>query len=338
MGLVLCVSTVNCDYLLNGNDGKNSPVPLPLPCTDACKTDLEQTPEAISYFNGGWYGPFPNYKIKMDLKRVGQKVTAKIEVPTCTVEGDVKPVDYVALDKLATDVTTYISGVQMIDGGDEVLTFADGDTEEKLYLKVSDSSYQKPIVKNASDVEAIRNQLQVIADSVLVHCAKTDATYKIWLREHVSASAVVDADMLVPHPRFTINIQDIRVSHETTGIRIDGFRRVVKMNETCQWSINKHISNDTAWRLAMAKVSIERSEVICDMAQGSSPDDIRVIFPKYPKVLSMYKKSGKVESTQFGCNARERVANADDFERLVNQYLTAQSPVCTSNISEPYDR
>lgn len=335
MGLVLSLSTVNCGYIFNGNDDKYSEVTPP--CVgEQCKTDLEAAPEKISYTHGGWHSEYPNWRLKMVMERQGNKVIVLAETPQCSLLGEIKASDYVALNALTQDIETQIQTGDIIDAGEESITITEDKQASKLYLRMSDGALNKPIVKNTADAEKIRAQIQVIADQVLKSCAAPTTTKAVWYRQNVDAGGRVDSASLVPHPSFTINIHDIRVTHEQTGTRIQGFRTIVEMDKTCQVQVNTVVAADAAWRTAVDKISIQHTDVICMPALGAKAEDMYVMFPRFPESLTLYKRSGDVVTGAFGCMTSNQVRDAADFQRLLKSYLDAQTKVCISNISRPY--
>lgn len=336
-GVMLSLSAVGCDF--NGDGGNvYTPTPLPQPCVgDACKTDLETTPEKVTYFDGGWYGPSPNYRLEMELTRTGGQVSAKVKTPSCSITADVLAADYIKLDDVSSGVPVKIETITMVDGGDEILKVTESGKLFELHLKLGDSSTGKPVVRDSADAVAIRNQINLIADKALSKCPAAVAINKLWLRENVSDAGAVDHRMLIPNPRFEIKIQDIRVTHEAAGTRIQGYRTIVQMDKTCQVQVNSVIVNNASWKTATKKVSIERTDVICMRAPGAEhEDDMRVLFPQNPKKLSLYYTSGKIEHGFFGCENRDQVRNSSDFETLVSNFLNAKQATCISNISRPY--
>ncbi len=340
MGLVLAVSTVNCES--GKNNGGFTPVPLPQPCTgDNCITDLdiESTPEKISYFDGGWYGlpNVPNWRLKVDIDRSGNKINAKVQTPSCTVAGTITAKDYVALDTAMLNVATKVDEVSMVDGGDEVITVTEDGVISKLFLKTGDSSYRKPVVKNRADADRIRKQVQAIADFALKSCKNIPDRYKAWYRQNVYSNGTVDQRALIPHPRLTNTIHDIRITHEASGTRIQGYRTITDLIKTCQVQVNAVIASDAAWRAALAKVNIVRSEIICYPTLGqASEEDMHIYYPANPLSLTVYNRNGTSQTGNFGCMYENRVENGYELENLIKKYLDAQTAKCSSNLSELY--
>ncbi|MCC6137769.1 MAG: hypothetical protein IT287_04005, partial [Bdellovibrionaceae bacterium] len=236
------------------------------------------------------------------------------------------PSAYVTLHELTLDVPTRIDDVHMVDGGDEVITLTDIDSSESLYLKTGDHSYKKQVVKNASDADAIRLQIKKIADAVLASCSKKDETYRLWLRENVSPAGKADVSAMVPHPRYDNTVQDLRITQEKSSIHISGYRIVVSSNKICTTTVDQRVAATTAWKDAIAAVTITSAELVCARALGASEEDWRIFFPTHPKQLSIYKKSGKVETGYFGCWNSERVDNFGKVDAQLKTFLKTQPP------------
>lgn len=347
IGVAFCLSTVACKVdVSDDGDTSNPPTPcdkknqgdglLQTSCTPIEVYDLEGTPDKVHFFHGGWFGANPDFSLNMTIVRTGKKLEASVETPNCKITGTVEPAYYFYLNKLTTNVKTFVDNSQTVDRGDEVITLTSGRISESLYLRNGDGSYKKQVVKFSADAETIRKHVQRIADAILVNCNKQDTHHRILLRQNVSPTSQVDTKALVPHPRYDIIIDDLRVTTAVSGIHISGYRVIVNLAKTCKTEIDLRVSADVQWKQAIAQASIEKSELICARALAlPSDEDMRVFMPTYPRRATILSASGTRATGLFGCEHSPRAIGFEQLEALLTATLTTQSTVCTSNIAEP---
>lgn len=331
LGAALCLSTVNCKIHFS-KDGEIIDDPCKTPTgtdrtMDLQVCDLESAPTKIEYFHGGWYGygTLPNHRLSLTLTRRGIGVSGHAESPTCKIDGVVDINEFLALDQLSTDVKTVIQEDNIIDAGDESLAISDDDGTEKIFLRTSDGGYKKPLVRDQTDADAIRKQVNKIADALLANCEIDDPIVRVVLTERIDTKTfVADKDATLPHKKFDLTVQDIRIQLSgATDSSINGYRIVTKPTERCTTKISSAVSDFAEWRKSAALITFDHSSPTCAVGQGASQEDWRIVFPQNPKRLSVSKLSGTSDSGLFGCQYSDRVSGSESFEVLVNAALTA---------------
>jgi hypothetical protein len=336
---ILCLTNVKCKLTFSSEDKITTEPPITV-CPDIddirpatsllpCISDFERTPLKMSYVHGGWFGPSPNYRLSIELERDYDKVYAKVDTPNCKMNGTVSINDYIELSELTSDVEVQFLDARIIDAGNEYMDIFDSDAEERLFLRVSDLSYKKPIVRDESKAQAIRSQVNKIADKVLSNCIDGSSVVSAHLRENIQPiTFAVDPEALRPHSKYKITIQDLRIEHLKFGTRIYGYRTIVGPTQNCQTKIDSTITNDSNWRAATAAIKIVHSEAMCSTVMGASDEDWRIVFPNNPKQLHTKLANGTADMGFFGCQYGDRVQNAKELEVLLNAALKKAKTVC----------
>ncbi len=300
--------------------------------TEPTTTTYQGDVKKIQFFDGGWYGPYPNYNIDLILEVNAQGlVEASLDVPNCQLKAQLDVASFTSLAKTLKEAPLKDPSASLpipIHAGQKyiaVTTKAESNQKDKVvktYLNRGEPQYTDEFSKNIED------SLLKLADKMMetVDCSNSDIqTLTILERKYESLARTTQVDSSVdrssppiyPDPQRLELKRDLNITLVDGQYVLNGTEQINKLYGGCTREFDDVILSNSVVD-AMHDIEFTINEFIC-MYQPIDNSGLHI---------TATSTNGKDRYGSAGCWNRAQVHNHQIFMKGLEALMEKTRAAC----------
>ncbi len=300
--------------------------------TEPTTTTYQGDVKKIHFFDGGWYGPYPNYNIDLILEVNAQGlIEASLDIPTCQLKAQLDVASFTSLTKTLKEAPLKDPAASFpipIDAGEKyisVTTKAEGNKKGdavKTYLNRGIPQYTDAFAKNIED------SLLKLADQMMetVDCSESDIqVLEITERRYrdLTHATRIDDSLdrsslpIDPRPKTVELARDLKITLVNGQYVLNGSEEKNQLYGGCTRQFNDVILPNSVVD-SMYDIDFAISEIIC-MYQPIDGSGLH---------MTATLENGKTRRGSAGCWNRLQIQNHQAFMKGLATVMEKTQPTC----------